>query len=289
MYVCDMCPYTIIDLTKMKNHQAKHTGETPWKCELCNQRFSTHMSCKRHTRLYCSALLSTKRKRMPMKRKRRQSLPDMHSIPSVMVLHSHTPSTVKPHPCIQCGKAHTCRSKHARCHTCAPYSGSSCAEQEAMKGVRDEMGVDDLIFGNAGEQYRIPNTPYRVDGYSPSRRAIYEYHSTKYHGQTDKCISRLHTLNRMDALCALGYTVYCVWGRSFLERHKKNLSMAHYVERHWPSTSPRPLPPLDTREAKVVESLIAFLTHQNCTTSKSKCKSQLTNLVDYAVTKLSPS
>lgn len=286
----------------MKNHQAKHSGETPWLCGQCDQRFSTRASHRRHQRLYCSggkpeAKPKAKGKRKPEplaaahplpKKKRRKTKPDAYPIPASMVFHVRNPCTRRKHPCIQCGAPQACRAKYSRCSTCAPYTGSSFTEHEFLKAVRDEMGVHDLIFGNAGEQYRVPNTPYRVDGYSPSRRTIYEYHSAKYHGTSDKCISRLQTLKRMDALCALGYTVFCVWGRSFLRR-PKGQSIEAYLERHQPPChhSARALPALDAEEARVVKSMTSFLVRQRQTKSRFASKTELANLLDYAIMSVS--
>ena len=69
-----------------------------------------------------------------------------------------------------------------------------------------------------GEEFKIPGTRYRVDGYDHKTRTVYEFHGNKWHGYPpghDKhdVESRLYkaTMTRMHKIQSLGYTVCYIW------------------------------------------------------------------------------
>ena len=49
-FICPYCPRKIYDFTDLMRHIRTHTGEKPFACEICHQRFSQTSSCYRHKR-----------------------------------------------------------------------------------------------------------------------------------------------------------------------------------------------------------------------------------------------
>ncbi|KFM64163.1 Ras-responsive element-binding protein 1, partial [Stegodyphus mimosarum] len=48
VYYCDYCEYSTRVSTHFHNHVRRHTGERPYCCPVCHQRFSVKSSMLRH-------------------------------------------------------------------------------------------------------------------------------------------------------------------------------------------------------------------------------------------------
>lgn len=280
LYRCGVegCPCVHqMDHETLLKHLRMHTNARPYPCrsEGCGHRLRSCYERQLHEK-ECKAKLLKKRGRETRL---------LEETPSQAKRQKSTKST-KAYPCMVCKEEGVCKTKHSRCTTCAPYVGSSFREQAAMKAIKEELGVDDLIYGPFFKQYQIPGKAWRVDGYSPSRKIIYEYHSARHHGETNLCVSRLQTLRRMDDLCAMGYKVVSIWGPNFLKRKQDGSSMKDYLEMHVPPPkgTRRPLPPLESDEEFLVTILKGWIKKKDFEPKAlGKAKSYLGNLVDYAI------
>ena len=47
---CEYCDYETTDTSYLKKHKMKHTGERPFSCPVCEQRFSRKFVLKEHCR-----------------------------------------------------------------------------------------------------------------------------------------------------------------------------------------------------------------------------------------------
>lgn len=295
---------------KLLDHLRMHTNARPYPCrgQGCAARFRSFYERKGHEKV-CEAKMvrTTNLQRLSKKRSRLEDNEDQLGKKLKTVANNDNPindttnqeesrkatdqtttkrSKKKLYPCMICKEEGVCKTKHSRCTTCAPYVGSSFREQAAMKAIKEELGVNDLIYGPFFKQYQIPGKAWRVDGYSPSRKTIYEYHSARHHGETNLCVSRLHTLRRMDDLCAMGYKVVSIWGPNFLKRKQNGSSMKDYLEMHVPPPkgTRRPLPPLESDEEFLVTVLKGWIKKKDFEPKTiGKAKSYLGNLVDYAI------
>ena len=280
LYRCGVegCPCKAqMPYNKLLEHLRFHTNARPYPCrgERCGARFRSFYERKTHEK-ECRYKCAIKRSR--------DSTGDNEET-TVKKL-----KTEKRYECIVCKQKGLCKTKNSRCTTCAPYVGSSFREQAAMKAIKEELGVEDLIYGPFFKQYQIPGMSWRVDGYSPKTKSIYEYHSARHHGETNVCVSRLQTLRRMDNLCAMGYKVFSIWGPSFLKRSEAGLSMKHYLVPHVPPPNGevRPLPTLEADESFLVTVIEGWIKKKGFEeTGLSKVKGYLGNLVDYAIDAIS--
>ncbi len=47
-YLCTMCNFSCLFPSQMKLHSRTHTGERPYKCNMCGKGFNRKDACKRH-------------------------------------------------------------------------------------------------------------------------------------------------------------------------------------------------------------------------------------------------
>jgi len=225
-FICcvDGCKITCDCIGKMIEHVRTHTNARPFACKECSYRSPTKRSLRGHVQSI-HTLNNKKEEPKFFKTKRVKLESPMFD-------------------CIEC-KIEKVTGKFSRCFQCNPYAGSSHKEQICMKAIVDELDIKDLIFGHIKDQYRIPETKWRVDGYSPSTNTIFEYHSNYFHGIvpgncTVTSLKQFTTLKRMDTLIDLGYTVKYVWGDTFLHRNPGSIGsyLITHEKKDWIFQSP---------------------------------------------------
>lgn len=99
------------------------------------------------------------------------------------------------------------------CRTCFPankkYSNKSC---DWLDFVASQDGITIQHARNA-EEFRVPSTPYKVDGYCVETGVLYEFLGDFWHGNPAKFAPDEY--HRLDVIRALGYTVVCMWERDW--------------------------------------------------------------------------
>jgi uncharacterized Zn-finger protein len=51
-YECNMCKNKFSILSNLKRHKSTHTGEKPYGCDICKKRFSQSQSLKDHKNVH---------------------------------------------------------------------------------------------------------------------------------------------------------------------------------------------------------------------------------------------
>ncbi|KAL3237970.1 hypothetical protein MRX96_021997 [Rhipicephalus microplus] len=54
LFICNLCPYTTLHKTPMRDHIRFHSGEKPFKCTKCPTAFTQAANCRRHIRNHTS-------------------------------------------------------------------------------------------------------------------------------------------------------------------------------------------------------------------------------------------
>jgi hypothetical protein len=134
------------------------------------------------------------------------------------------------HKCRNCDHEWDITPKNALsgqgCPSCRP-SGFSNISIEWI-----EIISTDIQHALNGGEYRIPNTPFRVDGYDPNTNTVYEFLGDCWHGNlnvyhqdaTPHPYSNLttkelnsNTMKRLDAIKSIGYNVIFIWEADYRE------------------------------------------------------------------------
>lgn len=121
---------------------------------------------------------------------------------------------------------------HVRGNGCTPCTSTNYS-QKAIRWLSQEAkarGIDIQHAENGGE-YRIPNTKFRVDGYHSESKTVFEFHGDAWHGNPDihsnwSCPNPFRkstragqlykeTIDRENAIKALGYTLVVMWENDF--------------------------------------------------------------------------
>jgi len=118
------------------------------------------------------------------------------------------------------------------------HSHSSRIACRFMDELSAELGVE-IVHRHAdsdhglfqGHEYHIPDTTFKVDGYTPSTRTVYEFLGDYWHGNpacfpatqknksADKTFGELWTatLARLQSIANKGYQVYYIWEKTYKE------------------------------------------------------------------------
>lgn len=141
-YVCDLCGQAFAQSPHLKNHLNVHKG-VQYQCTLCDAKFKTSLSCRRHTELHLPPdernpkLIAPKR---TLKKKTcsntRNYICSFCGKTSITIqhheIHERTHTGVKPYACTMCGKAFIATGmlkKHMLIHTGEkPHKCETCGK-----------------------------------------------------------------------------------------------------------------------------------------------------------------
>ena len=139
VHYCNECNYTTQYKSCLVNHSKTHSGEQPFHCELCDQKFGQSSGLHYH-------LLTHRVGRFECKECDYKALTKQN-----LVTHLLTHSGLKPHKCDSCEFSTATKgnlivhqrlsylTRHMRKHTGAkPYACSECSYQAVQKGHIDK-------------------------------------------------------------------------------------------------------------------------------------------------------
>ena len=154
VYYCNECNYATQRKSCLVNHSRTHSKEKPFKCELCDQKFSQMSSLKVHVmshkegRFGCkecdykavqkSDLVRHILTHSGVKPHKCDSCEFSSATKGNLIVHQRIHSGEKPYACTRCSYKANCSSHltlHMRKHTgVKPYSCSECSYQAAQRG-----------------------------------------------------------------------------------------------------------------------------------------------------------
>ena len=153
VYYCNECNYATQYKYRLVTHSRTHSGEQPFHCELCDQKFGQSSSLHHHLlthkqgRLECKEcdykatqkhqLVTHLLTHSGVKPHKCDSCDFSTAIKGSLIVHQRLHSGERPYSCTRCSYKATCSSnltRHMRKHTgVKPYACSECAYQAASK------------------------------------------------------------------------------------------------------------------------------------------------------------
>ena len=178
VHYCNRCNYMTQKKPHLTNHSRTHSGEQPFRCKLCDQKFRQSGSLKNH--LLNHKLGQFECKECDYKAGQKTDLAKhllTHSgvkphkcdsceysttTKSNLTVHQRLHNGEKPYSCTRCSYKATFSShllRHMRKHTgVKPYACSECSYQAAQKGTLD----DHMLTHSGAKPFSCEHCSYRT-------------------------------------------------------------------------------------------------------------------------------
>lgn len=199
-------------------------------CTLCNNNWSVQARSLDREGYGCPFCLSKQNKGRLSLTVLKQRLKTNNSNLTLVNEKSYKISTEKMEfNCSECNTISSLRVGHAASGNtgCIKCGGNNpCSKISASWLSRYEKIFKDLQHGKYNE-YKIPNTRYRVDGYSKQHNIVFEFLGDIWHGNPEKYKDSLrvygktmkerrqHTMKRFKEIAKLGYIIVYVWEHDY--------------------------------------------------------------------------